>query len=94
MYRYLLTAISLKAFSFNRFTKALYRNISNTIGQRRRIKGNVNKYVKRGDQNIDLLHKYHVPHQEDKVLELGTGWIHWHSIYLTPPHHNEQDGHL
>ncbi len=82
MVRYMLAALTLKIFSINGATKSLYRKIGNIVGQRKRQKANNDKYVRRGNQIIDLCNKYQAVNEGDSLLELGTGWMHWHSIYL------------
>jgi SAM-dependent methyltransferase len=80
--RYVLAALALKAFSTNATTKALYRKIGNMLGQERRKKGNIDHYVRRGNLVNDLCDKYGAIKTGDRVFELGTGWVHWHSVYL------------
>jgi SAM-dependent methyltransferase len=82
MVRYVLAALALQVFSSNAATKALYRKIGNTLGQSKRKKGNINIYVRRGNLINDLSQKYNAIKAGDKLLELGTGWVHWHSVYL------------
>lgn len=82
MLRYLLVAFALKAFSINNSTKKLYRKIGNTLGQNLRKRRKIDDYIERGNLFIDLLNKYNVVNEENKLLEIGTGWIHWYSVYI------------
>lgn len=82
MVRYVLAALALKIFSANAITKTLYRKIGNTLGQASRKKGSIDHYVTRGNLLNDLFDKYAVVKAADKFFELGTGWMHWYSVYL------------
>lgn len=82
MLRYLLAAFVFKAFSISNSTKKLYRKIGNTLGQNLREKERIDDYVERGNLFIELLNKFNVINEGNKFLEVGTGWIHWYSIYL------------
>ena len=84
MLKYSLAAVALKAFSLNAPTKSLYRSLANRFGGKRRERGEVDldAYVKRGDLLVDLYRKYENVQPTDRLLELGTGWMHWYAIYL------------
>jgi SAM-dependent methyltransferase len=80
--RYLLAALGLKMFGVNRASRTLYRRIGNTIGQSRRQRLDAS-YVDRGNwllQNVRRLGVADLP--QPRLLELGTGWIHFYSLYL------------
>jgi hypothetical protein len=87
MQRYLLAALALKAFSANSATKALYRKIGNELGQKLREKAGIDHYLRRGNLLVDLCNRYNIANEGDRLLEIGTGWMHWYSIYLRL-HHN------
>jgi hypothetical protein len=83
MIRYTLAAVALKAFSLNEATRAAYRRVGNTLGGRRRGVGiDLDAYVSRGDLLVNLAGKYLPPEQNQQLLELGTGWMHWFALYL------------
>lgn len=84
MLKYSLAALTLKACSLNAPTKSLYRRLGNSLGGRRRERGEVDfdAYITRGDLLVDLYGKYEDLKPTDTLLELGTGWIHWYAIYL------------
>lgn len=82
MLRYFLAAMALKVFSANDATKALYRKMGNIVGQKAREKVNIDTYHKRGTLLTDLCDRYKAVEEGDKLLEIGTGWMHWYSIYL------------
>jgi len=82
MVRYVLSALALKAFSINRVTKRVYRGIGNILGERWRRGGTyVGIYVERGNLFRELSEKHNITSDGDEMLEIGTGWLHWHSIY-------------
>ncbi len=78
MKRYILTALALKAFSLNRATKWAYRRLGNRLGKR----ADLCQYLDRGNLFLDLCDRYHVIRENDELLELGTGWLHWYSVFL------------
>lgn len=83
MLRYQLAAVALKAFSLNSATKSAYRKIGNVVGERRRIeKLNLPIIVERGDLLVALVRKYEAITDGSRILEIGTGWMHWYSVYL------------
>lgn len=82
MVKYALAALALKVFSLNNLSKKTYRKVANVIGNRRRIKMNIDNYVRRGNLLNRLCKKYGVISEGNQLLEIGTGWIHWYSIFL------------
>lgn len=82
--KYLAKSIILKFFSINSITVKLYRNICNILGNKKRLKLDLNQcgYITRSALFIDLIKKYNILGIGDEALELGTGWLHWYSIYL------------
>jgi SAM-dependent methyltransferase len=82
MFRYVLAATALKAFSTNTYTKRLYRSLGDHFGgPLARRSSYIKSHVKRGELFRDLCEKYDVLRGGDRLLEIGTGWIHWHSLY-------------
>jgi SAM-dependent methyltransferase len=82
MKKYVLAALSLKLISSNRLTKNIYRKLGNVIGGMKRKNANVDTYLKRGDLLLKLCRKYDLLQDGDNLLELGTGWLHWYSMYI------------
>jgi SAM-dependent methyltransferase len=83
MIRYVLAAVALKSFSLNGASKRLYRWTGNTIGSRRRAANiDIAAYISRGDLLVDLCNKYFAVRDGQRLLEIGTGWMHWFAIYL------------
>ncbi len=82
MLRYVFAASALKVFSTNSWTKGLYRQIGDRFGgPLARRESYIKSHVRRGDLFRDLCEKYDVLQTGDRLLEIGTGWIHWHSLY-------------
>ena len=42
----------------------------------------INGYLQRGKELLDLFCRHNVIKTGDNILELGTGWYHWYSLYL------------
>ena len=83
MVKYVLAAVALKIFSLNNISKKAYRKIGNVFEDKTRGKAkNINSYISRGNLLISLCKKYGVINEGDELLEIGTGWMHWYSIYL------------
>lgn len=82
MVKYFLAALALKAFSLNEFTKRTYRSIGNVVGQRARQNAGIEVYVERGNSFVALCKKYDAVPAQARAFELGTGWMHWYSLYL------------
>jgi hypothetical protein len=82
MLTYRATAMALKAFSLNPATKAAYRQIGNVVGGRRRAGGVQPHYLARADQNLAYIEQHGAIRDGMKVLELGTGWVHWEALFL------------
>jgi len=82
MLTYRATALALKAFSLNSATKSAYRLIGNVIGGKRRAGGVQSHYLSRADQNLAFIEQYEGIRDGMRVLELGTGWVHWEALFL------------
>ncbi len=75
--------VAYKFFDINSFTKQIYRNIGNTLGDARKSKKGLNKnYISQARKIRKLLIDYCDIQKDFKVLELGTGWIHWYSTFI------------
>jgi hypothetical protein len=83
MLRYMLAASALKAFSLNATTRGLYRRLGNELGARRRAANlDLSTYVSRGDLLVELIRKYLAAQEDQHLLEIGTGWMHWFALYV------------
>jgi SAM-dependent methyltransferase len=80
MIRYLGIASLLKLFSVNPQLKMIYRRFGNLIEQDE--KNLFDTYLPRSELLLDLCRRYNVVKTGDSILELGTGWYHWYSLYL------------
>ena len=82
MLTYRATALALKAFSINSATKLAYRKLGNVIGGKRRAAEVTEHYFTRADQNLAYIEQHGGIRDGMKVLELGTGWVHWEALFL------------
>ena len=81
MVKYVATAAALKCFSAGPYMPKLYRRLGNLAGNRRRGTGQIPAYyVERLKRFIRLQRKQGLVHNGDRILELGTGWMHWEAI--------------
>ena len=82
MLRYSMAALALRIFSANSTTRRLYRKIGNTCGAARRERvADLDVRIARGDLLVELARKHHALKHGDRLLEIGTGWMHWFSLY-------------
>ncbi len=83
MLKYITVAIILKMFSLSPSTKHAYRLIANNLGARSRTSKQLPpRYFNRANTLLDLNHRYGFLKQGDKILEIGTGWLHWEAIVI------------
>ncbi len=83
MISYLFLGVCYKIISFNSLTVKLYRMLGNIFGSKRRISRNLpQKNVDLGNELISLLTDYCKTKPGDEMLELGTGWMHWFSVFI------------
>ncbi|MFY9727726.1 MAG: class I SAM-dependent methyltransferase [Bryobacteraceae bacterium] len=81
MLRYCLSAMALKAFSSSHLTKRMYRGLGNTLGSKKRAVGQMPAfYLDRVNRMLRIAKNYGVPKNGDRLVELGTGWLHWEAI--------------
>ncbi len=83
MIKYAMTATALKLFSISPQTKRMYRLLGNTLGQRMRIQAGLDRYhMDRAKRILELCERHQAIQKGDRLLEIGTGWIHWESMIL------------
>jgi cyclopropane fatty-acyl-phospholipid synthase-like methyltransferase len=83
MFKYIMIALALKMFSISPQTKRLYRLLGNTLGQKRRVQHGLDRqHVDRAKRILELCERHHAIQKGDKLLEIGTGWIHWESTII------------
>lgn len=81
MVKYSLAALALKLFSLNNLSKKAYRKIGNTFGAKKRKQSDIDSYIERGNLLLNLYEKYGAINENNTLLEIGTGWMHWYSLY-------------
>jgi SAM-dependent methyltransferase len=83
MFRYSAAATAYKAFSLNSGTQKIYRFIGNTLGSRmRERRGLTGEHMKRARKILDQCRRYEAVRDGSRLLEIGTGWVHWESTVL------------
>ena len=82
MLRYFLAANSLRLASFNGVTRAAYRNLANLVGGRRRRREIRSGYIQRANQNLCFVEQQGGIADGMRVLEIGTGWVHWEALFF------------
>jgi predicted SAM-dependent methyltransferase len=81
MLKYCSSAIALKAFSCSHLTKRMYRGLGNTLGSKKRALGPMPVfYLERINRMLRIAKRFGVPKNGDRLIELGTGWLHWEAI--------------
>jgi SAM-dependent methyltransferase len=81
MFKYAVAAMTLKAFSWSPSTMRLYRDLGNKVGAKKRATGVMpNYYFERVKRMLALHKKHRFVKDGDRLLELGTGWLHWEAI--------------
>lgn len=83
MFKYAAVAAASKMFSLNDATKSVYRKAGNVaLNRMRSADGLPERYVDRAHWLIRTTEKHRILEDGDRVLELGTGWVHWESVIL------------
>jgi len=83
MVKYIATAIALKCFSCTPLTRSLYRQLGNRTGNKRRGAGTIpGYYPERVKRMLHLQREHRIVRDGDRILELGTGWLHWEALTL------------
>ena len=81
MLKYYLAASALKVFSSCQPARALYRKMANTVGTRQRSREPMPAYyAERATRLLSAFQKHPILRDGNRILEIGTGWIHWESI--------------
>jgi SAM-dependent methyltransferase len=83
MVTYIAVALSLKGFSCGSPMRRLYRKIGNRTGGKRRATGRMpDYYAKRVRRMLRITKQYGIIRNGDRIIELGTGWLHWEALTL------------
>ena len=83
MLRYAAVAAASKAFSLSPTTRRVYRRLGNVALARQRTgHGPTQPYLDRSRRLVELCDRHAALRPGDRVLELGTGWLHWEATVL------------
>ncbi len=83
MIKYLSVAFAARLFSLSPQTERLYRVLGNWLEEHLRLRrGLPDAYVARSELLLELCRKYRAIHPGSKVLEIGTGWVHWDATII------------
>jgi SAM-dependent methyltransferase len=83
MVKYIGTAVALKGFSCSPVMRGLYRRLGNQVGNRRRSSEPMpGYYVERIRRMLRLQQQFSLVRNGDRIIELGTGWLHWEALTL------------
>jgi len=81
MVKYCLTAMALKGFSCAPLTRRIYRDLGNSLGEKKRVSAPMPAYyIERINRMLRIARAYGVPGNGTRLVELGTGWCHWEAI--------------
>ncbi len=87
MLKYAGVAAASKMFSATAGGRRLYRRLGNVALERMRTAdGLPQRYLDRADRLLSLVQRHDVLTPGEKVLELGTGWVHWEATVLALHH--------
>ena len=82
-YKYATAANVARLFSLTRQTRRSYRVLGNAYEGRKRVReGLPDRYLERANVLLALCDRHEVLQAHDRVLELGTGWMHWEGMIL------------
>jgi SAM-dependent methyltransferase len=83
MIRYVSAAVALKCFSATPLTRSIYRALANQVGNKQRSTGAIpGYYVDRITRMLRLAREQSIVRDGDRILELGTGWLHWEALTI------------
>lgn len=83
MLKYMLVVAAARAFSLTPQTRRLYRKLGNVVLEHQRLReGLPERYIERGNWLIETCKKYRALKSGDRILEVGTGWLHWEATIL------------
>lgn len=83
MLRYAAVAAGAKIFSVSPWTRRAYRVLGNLALDRIRVAGGPPRpYLDRVARLVEICDRFEILRPGDRVLELGTGWVHWEATVL------------
>lgn len=75
--------ILYKLFDTNSLSRKSYRYLGNKIGESKKTNlGLTKNYLSQGRKINYILNKYCNIKENDNLLELGTGWLHWYATFI------------
>lgn len=84
MTRYLAAAVGLKGFSCCAPTRRFYRTLGNRFGVKKRAQAPIREYyVDRVKEMLHLARTHGIVADGSRVLEVGTGWLHWEGMTIS-----------
>lgn len=81
MLRYYLAATALRIASLNATTRSAYRLFANQVGGRQRRRAVRSGYINRAQENLAFVEAQGGIRDGMRVLEIGTGWVHWEALF-------------
>jgi SAM-dependent methyltransferase len=83
MVKYMMAVSAARFFSLSPQTLRLYRRLGNVLLERQRMQSGLpERYVERARLLFELCKKYPAIRDGSKVLEVGTGWMHWEGMII------------
>src|SRR5688500_13425313 len=83
MVKYIAAAVCLKCISCGSPMRRFYRALANQVEGKRRRTGSMPAYYPDRVKRILRLNRQHgIVRDGDRILELGTGWLHWEALTL------------
>lgn len=83
MVKYIAVGFCLKCFSCGSLMRRFYRQLGNQVGGKSRRTGPMPAYYPDRVKRILRLNRAHgFVKNGDRILELGTGWLHWEALTL------------
>src|SRR5678815_4200159 len=84
MLRYCLASAALKFFSSSKPTRIFYREVLGNwhASKKRARRGMHEGYVGQSQQLLQLCRRFDAAHDGMTCLEVGTGWVHFYSLFL------------
>lgn len=81
--RYYSVGLALKCASLTKPTRDFYRLMGNHFGNKKRRFGTMpDYYADRLKRMLRLARDHEVVRDGNRILELGTGWMHWEALSL------------
>ena len=83
MIKYITVASALKMFSLTPQTRWAYRQLGNTVGQRMTMRKGLEEWrMMNAREILELIARLKLFKDGDRILELGTGWVHWEGTVI------------